>query len=305
MLIFIIILFVILIGITIFIVDYAFKNLVLAKRQTKEDAFNLLKTKGIYNIEDYNSLDIEELNVKSNDGYKLKGYFIEKDKDCKKVMIIIHGYTANHFVSLQFVDMFLKDDFNVLLIDARSHGSSEGVYASYGFYERDDLDLWVDLIRSKIGSDGKIGLMGQSMGASTVLMYGGAHEDKIDFIIEDCGFSNGKEILKYQLKKVAHLPCKPFYYFINRRLRRKCLFSLDDVSPIDDIKDKEIPVLFIHGTEDGTVPFSMGEEMFKIKKGNKNIFYKVEGAVHVGCYPKDKEKYKEAVYNFINLALKD
>lgn len=286
------------------LVDYTFYKTILRKRKTKEDIFKVLEERKAYDTLLYDQLDIEDLEITSEDGLKLKGYFINKFSKSKKLMIIVHGYTSNHYIALQYLDMFFEEGFNVLMIDVRSHGDSEGTYATYGYYEREDLDRWIDFMKDKLGNDIKIGLHGQSMGAATVLMYGGKYEDKVDFIIADCPYSSGKEILRYQFKQYKGTPLYPLYWFVNRRCKKLCKFDMNDISPINDIKDKKIPTMFIHGTGDDFVPCYMSEDMYKSKIGDKNKLLLIEGAAHVEAYPKDKVKYSTEVKKFIEKALK-
>lgn len=276
----------------------AFKKVILDDRKDKDKMIKVLNERFCCDYKDYENLEYEELEIVSHDGFKLRGYYYNKYKDSKKVMIIHHGYTANHYVCLQFLDIFFDEGFNVLLVDMRSHGESEGQYITYGYEEQKDLNLWVELIREKIGEDGIIGLHGQSMGGATVLTYGGNYSKKVDFIIADCAYSNGKEILRYQFKQ-EEVPFFPVYNIVNREIRKKCGFDMNKISPIDDIKDKDIPVLFIHGTADTVVPVTMSEEMFKVKKGNKNKLLIIPDAIHVGAYSKDKETYVKAIREFI------
>jgi fermentation-respiration switch protein FrsA (DUF1100 family) len=276
---------------------HAFNKMTLDKRMTLEEGFNYLQKKGLYSREEFEELPREEIEIKSKDGLKLKGVFIENFKDNKKVMIIVHGYTVVHVYALQFVNMFLKEGFNVLLIDQRSHGKSEGKYATYGYHEKYDLDLWVSWVRQRIGKDAVIGLHGQSMGGGTVLEYAGINK-YVRFIIADCPYSDMRKLMKHQFNKLNHIPMIPFIYLVNMRLKRLAKFSIKDVSPINAIKDKEIPIFFIHGSEDDYVPTHMSKDMYKVKKGYKKLLI-VEGAVHANAYSTDKELYEREVHNFL------
>lgn len=277
----------------------AFRKVILDERKDKDKMIKVLNERFFCDYKNYENLEYEHLEIESFDGFKLKGYYYNKYPKSDKVIIIHHGYTASHYVCVQFLDIFFDQGFNILLVDMRSHGDSEGKYITYGYKEQQDLDLWVDLIRSRIGKDGIIGLHGQSMGGATVLMYGGNYSNKIDFVIADCAYSNGKEILRYQFKQ-AEVPFFPVYNIVKRECKNKCGFDMDKISPIDCIKDKDIPVLFIHGTGDTVVPVTMSEKMFGIKIGNKNKLLIIPGAIHVGAYSKDKEAYVKAVRDFIN-----
>ena len=72
-----------------------------------------------------------ELDITSFDGLKLHGYYIDRGND--KIMMMFHGVHANslfHF-SIQAREC-LKRGYNVLIVDERSHGKSEGKYITYG-----------------------------------------------------------------------------------------------------------------------------------------------------------------------------
>jgi fermentation-respiration switch protein FrsA (DUF1100 family) len=276
---------------------HAFKGVTIRRRHTPEENFDFIEKEGLYTRSEFEELPKEEVELKSNDGLMLKGTFIEEFKDNKKVIIIVHGYTATYAWSTQFLNMFFKEGFNVLLVDQRSHGRSEGKYATYGYYEKYDLDLWVNWVCNRVGEDAIIGLHGQSMGGGTVLEYTGINK-YVKFIIADCPYSDAMQLMKHQFNKLNNLPMIPFIYFTNMRLKWRAKFSLRNVSPINVIKDKQIPIMFIHGSKDNFVPTYMSEDMYKIKKGYKKLLI-IEGAVHGNAYGTDKELYEKEVHNFL------
>lgn len=295
--------FLVIVSILYFITNYAFKNIILSPRKTKEDAFNLLSEKNIYNKENFDESILEEIKIKSSDNLELNGYYVKNSCDSNKVMILIHGYTANHYMSLQFLDFYLNKGFNILLIDSRSHGKSLGKYATYGIKERDDIKLWIDFLRVKLGNHIIIGLHGQSMGASTALMYGGKYKD-IDFIIADCPYSSGRDILKYQFKNIVKVPPYPLYQMVNTLFNIRCKFSMNKVSPLDDISNLKIPILFIHGKNDKIIPYSMSKKMYDIRNNPDDKILLVKDADHVDSYMCDKVTYEKTIDDFINATIK-
>ena len=280
---------------------HAFKEMTLDRRSTLQESFYSLEKGKLYTKEEFKKLHKEEVEIKSNEGLSLKGTFIKKIKDSKKIIIIVHGYTSNYVWSLQFIEMFFKEGFNVLLIDQRSHGRSEGKYATYGYYEKYDLDFWVDWVRQKVGADTVIGLHGQSMGGGTVLQYA-AISKHVKFIIADCPYSDVTQLMKHQFNEVKHMPFLPFKWFLDMRLKVFAKFSMKEVSPINSIKDKKIPIFFIHGSKDNFVPTYMSKDMYEVKKGYKKLLI-VEGAVHANSYGTDKELYDREVHNFLQEVL--
>lgn len=281
----------------------AFKQTEFKKRKDKNMAFVALEKINMLDKKIYNDEKIEEVTIKSKDNYNLKGYFIEKYKQSNKYVILIHGYSCNHYSSMAFARMFLNKGFNVLAVDSRSHGESEGIYATYGYYEKDDINLWIEEIKKRINKDELfLGLHGQSMGASTSLIVGGNNKD-VKFVIDDCGFSRAKDCIKFTIGKHKYVPINIIYKCLNKKLIRLAKFNLEESNPIDEIvKRKDLPVLFVHGMKDEKVPYKMAEEMYNKKQGKNDILFLVKDAVHMNCYGVAKKEYEEKVYKIIELA---
>lgn len=281
------------------IIEFSFQQVVLAKRKSKADALELLKERGLFEECKFKKFEeaLEEVEIRSHDGLNLKGFFY-KANSSNKLIIFIHGYTANHYIGFQFLDLYIEEGFNVLLVDERGHGESEGKFATYGINEREDIKLWINFMRSKLSDLEVIGLHGQSMGAATSLMYIGKFND-VDFIIADCPYSDGEKILKYQFKEIGKLPPTTMYMVVNKIIKYRCGFSMEDVSPINDIKDCSTPILFIHGKSDHTIPCNMSQEMYEIRKNKMDRLLLVEDADHVMSYAKDKVAYNKILKEYL------
>ena len=280
-------------------VNIGLKETVMSKRKESRQMLEELWSRFGTDYRNYQNIPVEEVIIKSYDGLKLKGYFHRVYKDSKKVVIMNHGYTANHYIDYQFTDIFFEEGYNVLLIDMRSHGESEGKVASYGYNESKDIGSWVRWIKDKIGEDAYIGLHGQSMGAATVMLYGATHPNDIKFVIEDCGFTSAREAIKFQFRKVK-IPFWPLYDLIRVKVKRKYKFDFNNISPKDAIVNSDIPVLFIHGDNDKVVPTWMGKALYNEKNVKMDRLYLVQGAGHMEAYSKDKEKYKQVVKEFLD-----
>lgn len=284
----------------------AFKQTELKTRKDKKMALDALDKINMLDKEIYNEEIIEEVTIKSKDNYKLKGYFIEKFKGSNKYVILIHGYSCNHYSSMAFSRMFINKGFNILAVDSRSHGKSQGIYATYGYYEKDDISLWIDEIKKRTKMNNIfLGLHGQSMGAATALIVGGNNEN-VNFVIEDCGFSRAKDCIIYTIGKHKYIPRKLVYVMLNRKLIKLAKFKIEDSNPIDEIsKRKDLPVLFVHGLLDEKVPCKMAEEMYNKKQGKNDILFLVKDAIHMNCYGVVKEEYEKKVYKIIEIAEKN
>lgn len=284
------------------ITTHAFSQITQKKVKSYEQIFENMERTGVYSRSKFEALMKREVQVTSQDGLMLSGYVLENDPDAKRWMIIVHGYTDSLHVSAQFASMFEQQGFNVLLVDQRRHGKSEGEFTTYGYQEKYDIDTWVQWLVDHHGEDTIIGLHGQSLGGGTVLEYLSIAKKNVKFIIADCPYSDLTELIRYQLNVLNHLPSFPFLRLIDDRLARKAGFRLHQVSPISTVEQSSLPVLFIHGTKDRYVPTYMSEAMYTAKPEPKQLLL-IEGAVHANAYSVDPQRYTKVVKQFIHDAL--
>lgn len=250
------------------------------------------------NLEDYyNYLPKEEIILKSTYGYNIKGLFIPNGNS-KKCIIICHGITANLNYSVKYIKPFYSRGYSIFIYDHRNHGLSGGNYTSMGYYEKYDLKTCVDFIFNKLGADTTLGVLGESMGAGTVLQYC-AIDNRASFCIEDCGYSDVFDLFKYRLKEDYKINFPPLMYMANLMMKIKYGWTFKAASPIKYIKDIEIPILFIHGDKDDYVPTYMVYDLYNAKsKGFKDI-YVAKNAKHAEAFLIDPVKYDEVIDNFL------
>jgi len=247
----------------------------------------------------------EDVELVSKDNLKLRGTFIpyfQKIAEVKKTIILVHGYTATSESMSDFITPFLSQGWSVLLIDQRGHGKSEGQYASYGYHEKEDLDDWVNWVMAK--NEGKhqvIGLLGISMGAGTVLEYAAINKH-VKFIIADCSYSDLEELLKYQIRDIRNIPAYPLLNALDVMLKLRVGFNIKAVSPLKTVRDTNIPIMFIHGSEDRFVPTQMSKDLYEVKTGKKKLLI-IEGASHANSYWTNKNLYEKEMWDFIDKVL--
>ena len=242
---------------------------------------------------------MEEVSITSKDNLKLKGYLIEENPNSNKYIVLIHGYTANMHIQMPLVRFFKKEGFNILMVDERSHGKSKGKFPSYGYYERQDIDLWIEFLKDRIPGKFLLGLHGQSMGAATALLVG-AKNDSVDFIIEDCGYSSAKKVMQFQIKgKGNYMPYRLIYIGMRIMAKLRIHFDVRDVEPIEEIKDLDTPIMFVHGDSDTAVPYTMAYDMYNIRNNKDDVIFIVNNAEHMYCYSLKKEEYERKAHDFI------
>ena len=109
-------------------------------------------------------------------------------------VILCHGYHshAEHDFSAQFPALYASGGCNLLLIDERAHGLSEGKCLTFGQLERYDIAQWVHWVREHSRVQRPIALYGVSMGAASVLLAAQLPELKGELacVVADCGYSS-------------------------------------------------------------------------------------------------------------------
>ena len=75
-------------------------------------------------------------------------------------------------------------------------------------------------------------------------------------------------------------------------------FFYGEDSPIEAVEHSLVPILFIHGTHDGFVPFEMQEMLYNAAKCEKELVA-IDGAGHVMSHEVDPERYWNAVDSFL------
>ncbi|MBD8500574.1 alpha/beta hydrolase [Paenibacillus arenosi] len=268
------------------------------KRSSYDNCLDLLEEYRIFSRQQFNDLRKEEVRILSHDGLQLYGTYIELVPHSKRIMIFVHGYTGALPWSSQFVDMFAQVGFNALLIDQRSHGNSEGEYATFGHMEKYDVQAWVDWVVRRNGDDSIIGLHGQSLGGGTVLEYVAIHRPQVRFIVADCPYSDLTELIRHQVVTLNRAPAWPLMPLIDRLLKRKAAFEMNDVSPIRAIAQSKLPILFIHGAADIFVPTKMSEDLYAVKPEPKELLL-VDKATHGVSHCREREVYQKAVIDFV------
>lgn len=286
---------------------YIFKSTVTRELHDIEKSYSRYVENNLFDEALYNSASKEDITLKSFDGLNLTSTLIMNENPTNKFIVLVHGVSICYVGSLKYFDIFYKNGFNVLIVNQRRHGKSEGKYSTYGFYEKYDVNMWIEYLKSRFGNDIILGLHGESMGAGTV-METIPLNDSIKFVIEDCGYSNFHELIGFQIthaykNRLVRKILRPSLIFANFFMKTKAKFSMKKIVPIDIVSSTSLPMMFIHGKEDYFVPWYMAVDLYKAKtKGYKEL-YLVEGAKHAEALEVNKILYEKKIMTFIEKAL--
>ncbi len=239
----------------------------------------------------------EDVEIKSFDGLTLRGrYFHGKDNSIIEIML--HGYRGSSERDMcGGIQRAFEVGHNVLLVDLRASGRSDGHTITFGIKERYDVLSWIDYAIEKFGPDCRIMLTGISMGGATVMMASELELPKnVIGILEDCGYSSPKEIIIKVIKDMK-LPSAIVYPFIKLGARIFGGFDLEAASPIEAVKKSPVPIIFVHGEDDAFVPCEMSEACYEACTAPK-MLHTVPGAGHGLAYIIENDDYIKVLAKF-------
>ena len=241
--------------------------------------------------------NVTERTVLSADDLSLHCYeYINNDNG--NFCILIHGYGGQASNMVDQMDHFIDLGYNVVAVDLRGHGKSEGKYYGLGYLDKDDIAIWIKEIKENYHCY-NIVIYGISMGGATAIMTGGLGIENVSAIISDSAPSDFASMFSRILKyKVGTF----FGWFIIKSLVLfvKCFagYSLRDASSINSMPLITVPVLLIHGSKDGFVPPVMMEMLYNCCTSKKTKLT-VDEADHTQSSRTDPIKYWDTIKRFL------
>ena len=200
-------------------------------------------------LNDKISFSYEEIFIETDKNIKLKSWFIEKDLNKFKTILIFHGNAGNLFNRIYKLNELNKLDLNILIISWRSFSGNKGKPTEKNLYhDAEEAVKWLNTL----GVNNKnIILYGESLGTG---------------VATELGKSNifGGIILESPFTSIAKA-AKIYYPYLPINLVLK-----DRYDSIEKIQSITVPILIMHGKKDNIVPQKMGLELFE--KANEPKF---------------------------------
>lgn len=236
------------------------------------------------------------ITTSNNGNLKLHSYEIDNNSDIWA--IVIHGYYGKGQDMVYFAQEYYNRGYNVLVVDLRGHGQSQGDYIGMGWHDRLDIIDWANYIINK-DSNSKIILHGVSMGAATVMMATGeVLPDNVKVAIEDCGYTSIWDEFEMQLKLLYNLPAFPALNAASAVCRIRAGYMLEEGSSVEQVKKSQTPTLFIHGDQDRFVPYEMLDVVYESANCEKQKLV-IEGAAHAVASSVNPKLYWDTIDEFI------
>ena len=227
-----------------------------------------------YHHKHYQRKDYELI---SSEGYLMKCSFVEPIESNRPsiempVVLYLHGNSSSRIEGLNNLDVLLKNNINLFVIDFPGCGLSEGEYISLGYHEKNDVKIIIDFIENLPGVS-KIGIWGRSMGAATTLLY--TYKDpRICAICVDSPFEDFKKLAEELVVKQIKLPTfiiDGALKIVQGTVKKKNGLDIYKLRPIDNVSNTFVPALFIHAINDELIKVEHSINLFNNYGGPKSL----------------------------------
>jgi fermentation-respiration switch protein FrsA (DUF1100 family) len=230
---------------------------------------------------------VEDVELAAADGVRLHGWYCTphvgrggalEPVETKGTLLFLHGNAGNISHRYEIMEDFVKLPVNVLIIDYRGYGKSEGRPSEEGLYT-DARAGWDYLTTTRKIPASQIVIFGESLGGAVA----------IDLATKTnaCGL-----IVQSSFTSIADMAAELLPFVPSFMLRTK----MDSLSKI---KRVSCPKLFIHSQADEIILYKLGRRLFDAAHAPKQ-FYEVKGASHNLTFEIGGAAYYEAIRSFIN-----
>jgi len=223
-------------------------------------------------------LGAEDVWISSMDGTRLHAWWIP-GKNARYTFLAFHGNAANIANRADVYRFLANTPANVLAVEYRGYGKSEGKPSESGIY-RDADGAYRYLIEKKGIPPEQIISFGQSLGTAFATHL--AAKEKVAGLVLEAPFPSASVVAR-----------KAFWFLPGISLLVYGQFDTGSA-----IQNVTAPVMVVHCTQDPVIPFEMGEAVFQSARSPK-VFVKIEGYCHEEASLISPAHYSRALADFL------
>ena len=224
-------------------------------------------------------LGAQDVWLTADDGTKLHAWWIPNEA-AKFTFLAFHG-NAGNIADRATVYEFLRDTpANVLALEYRGYGRSEGTPSERGVYRVADA-AYLYLVNTK-GKDPKtIISFGQSLGSAVAAHLAAHHE--VGGVVLEAPFPSASRV------------ARKFYWF----LPGVGLLLHSQFDTEKRLKAINVPVFIVHCNQDPVLPFQFGQEVYNAARSPKT-FLEINGPCHEEASIIAPDNYRTALREFLS-----
>jgi alpha-beta hydrolase superfamily lysophospholipase len=236
---------------------------------------------------------------RSVDGTGLESWHIPHSKG-RGLVLMFHGYSAAKGSLLPDARALHELGYEVMLVDFRGSGGSDGNVTTIGVQEADDVAAAWEYARSRWPEQPTV-LFGHSMGSAAALRAVAVHGVAPCGLVLECPFDNLLHTVGHRFNSM-HLPAFPPAHLLVLWGGVQHGFNGFHHNPVDYARSVTCPVLLFHGKNDPRVTSEEVQAIAAALEGRKQLV-ELEGVSHDGYVTGSPDIWKQAVGAFLRTAM--
>ena len=236
------------------------------------------------------------------DHLRLSGWLFRSDHPSGRSVILVHGWQGNRedvdFVAL--TRQLLARNYDVLMFDLRGSGLSMGSNQTLAHNEPRDLLGAYDHMRSLGYAPGQMTILGNSMGAATVI-EAAPQLSAVGALISDSAFADLSSAMQGGLTRFTLLPGLLAIPVIEAS---RAFGVLPTLSPVDVVRSlPRRAFLFLHARGDPLLNVTNADQLFAASSDKASRLDVIGGHDHMDTYTHNPAAYMTVLLAFINQQL--
>jgi pimeloyl-ACP methyl ester carboxylesterase len=245
-------------------------------------------------------LNYQEVGLRSSEGLALSAWWVVQE-DSPRAAVLVHGWGGDKS-SLHVLETALvyeRAGFNVLMLDLRGHGGSEGRRITVGYREVCDVRGALSWLEERGFDPERVVLHGWSMGGAAVIQA--APETGVAAVVEEATYADLPPLLMQKLPEVGGLPAffNPGIFLMGRRFLGIDPWAVRPVEDARQLSREGVPFMIIHSPDDEVIPFEHAKSFAAAYP--EATFWEIEGYEHVAAHT--HPEYRERLLNFLDEAV--
>jgi len=226
-------------------------------------------------------LAYEDVALTTSDGVRLHAWYVRAPA-ARRTLLFLHGNAGNISHRLDKLAVLADLDLDVLLLDYRGYGRSQGAPDEPGTYR--DAAAAYAWLRARGVEPADLIVYGESLGGPIATDLA-AHQPVAGLVLESAP-SSILAVARY------HYPWVPVQFFLSAHY--------DALSRIGGV---QAPLLILHSPADAIVPFSMAEQLYSAAPAPKRLVRLAGG--HNDSFLVAAETYRAALNDFVRRRTED
>jgi uncharacterized protein len=228
-------------------------------------------------------LEYREVEIRSTDGIRLRCWWVPAE-DSDRAVVLVPGWGGYKFEEhlLQTLPVYHDAGYEVLMLDLRAQGESDGSRRTLGYREVRDVRGALGWLHEQGYEARTVVLHGWSMGGATALRA--APGTGVAAVVEEAGYGDLPLLLKRKLPEFVRFGSllEPAILLAGRLFPDFDAWDVVSKRDATKLSAEGVPLFIIHSTDDDVVPFEQARILTAAYPEAR--FWRLEGYGHFEAY---------------------